>query len=301
MKSSVSRLLLGFAVAAVSLQLSGCADQPTQLHAAESLQYGNPMKKVALLGTGHVFLMGKSNDKKTFIGLQDSKTALESQVHGVKDELKQLGYKVTYAAPAGIGYGDWEADGAERWVDANGKDRQLTGDTPAYVYPSLAANAKYRSAVGREFIKIATLLGKDKIGEYAPEKADLKVIQQATGADTICFMTVYGYKYSSGQKTASTAENVGGAIFGLFSPITIQSNLPDDSVHTSLVCNEAKTGQVMWQSVAGLDSPPATGPAAGYYQAFLNTFPKKGAKITSKCTFADKSSSVYNCTENSSN
>ncbi len=301
MKTKPARLLLACAAAFVSLQLGGCANQPTQLHAAESLQYGNPMKKVAVLGTGHIFLMGMSDDKKTFIGLEDSKKAVEGQVRGVKDELKQLGYKVAYAEPVGIGYGDWQADGAERWVDANGKKRQVTGDAPAFVYPSVAANARYRNAVGQEFIKIAAMLGKGDIGKYAPQKADLKTIQQATGADTICFMTVYGYKYSSGQKEASTAENVGGAIFGLFSPITIQSNLPDDSVHTSLICSQAKTGQVMWQSIADLDSPPATGPAAGYYQSFLNTFPKKGAKITSKCTFSDKAASVYDCTEDSSN
>ncbi len=298
MKSSLACLPAVFFGAIAFMQLAGCAAAPVKLHADESLQYGNPMKDIAIVGGAQVFLPGMSSRTESVLSLEDSKQADENQVPGIKIALEQLGYKVVYAEPTGVGYDHWTSD-QERWVyaasagSASTRKYQIVGSSPAFEYPPMAANPEYRDAVRQEFSKMNAA---PSWSQYAPQEADLRIIQRATGGDTICFMLVAGSKSSSAEKSASTAENVGGFLFGLISPVTVSSNLPADSVHTALVCSQVSTGKVLWQSTDGLEIDPAAKPPADYYKGFLSNFPKAGAAMTKNCVFADKAASLYDCT-----
>ena len=202
----------------------------------------NPMKKVAVVGSARVEWprVGISA-----LGLRESKAALEGLLPKAGEVLSTKGYTVTFCEPAGVGYNNnsevlvYENYGEEG--NDTKKWKKPYGDpTPAYEYPAAQNNREFGDAIRHVFRGIESAISTNRLDLFTPNAKDLSVIGQATGADTICFVRVYGTRYSTRRKVGVFLMTTA------FSPYGVGS-APKDYTESFFICADAKTGAVLWQ------------------------------------------------------
>jgi len=235
------RRFIAFAVMCLILMTTACASRKL-VRTSDAFTRENPVKKIAVLGEGRVML---TEMKQTFLDMDESKTAVETLVLQACDAFTQKGYDVVLCEPAGIGY--FSPLFPENWVyDKNGENnskKQIQNREPAYVYQYEPNDNNMKAAVRNIFERVESEISKKQESSFSASREDVAAIQQATGADTICFNYICGGKQSTGAAAASAAVSAavglllnssGGAGHGA-------------SVGSYFFCVSAGTGETRWQ------------------------------------------------------
>jgi hypothetical protein len=274
--------------AAVALQLAACAS-PTLLRADPSLQTSNPMREIALIGHGHVVLPTISG-KPPSLSLTHSRAGIEAALPLLEQELEKRGYDVVFAQPAGIGYGfarqaentvyDYEAAKGEPdvWTIPQGE--------VAYEYAVTKENPELATAVRQAFTQMEAAIGSRGLAQFSLSKGDLDLLQQATGAGTICLVRTWGRQYTAARKVGTF----------LLSALVGPGTMLQDAVEIFMSCSDAASGKLLWQH--GAFAPrSARDLEVAQAQLLLKYFPAAGAPLQAGCTPSTKLRLFMECSE----
>jgi hypothetical protein len=115
----------------------------------------------------------------------------------------------------------------------------------------------------------------NRVGSFEPDKEDIEVIHQATGADTICLQRLYGKKYSTRRK-------IGKEFLQL---LTYRKVTVEDSVELLMIFIDAKTGEVLWQTGESSKEENPINPSEEFVEDVLRFFPARHETLAEKgCT-----------------
>jgi hypothetical protein len=269
---------LAVLVVPVVLLVSACANPTVRIRAADSMFNENPAKKIAVVSSARISWprMGRGNEAG--LGFAESKQVVERITPDLCKALNQKGYETVYCAPVGIGF--YNPALKENLVfekDGGGKEWNLKDNEPAYLYPAAQNDPKLNQALRNINEKMELDIGKRQWGAFVPEKDDLRVVAQATGADTVCITRVYGRKYSQGRKAGAMAMTVAAAMFGV-----INTNMPTETTEIALSCTSAASGEVIWQYAKQMSADPVEGGGATVIPAVLEHFPDRSKPLDAK-------------------
>lgn len=172
------------------------------------------------------------------------------------------------------------------------KTWEIRSMDPVYEYPIVSEMPELGKAARRIFENINSAMterevsvwtGKVKkksIDTFTPQKDDLKLIQETTGADTVCFVRISGTRYTETKKAVGA---VLAAFMNLYSAGTNRYRAVEDSLETYFICTGSESGEVLWQ------------------HASLQLFPDIDRPVDSKCkrsapnSFEDPNAIIYAC------
>jgi hypothetical protein len=226
----------------------------TSIRASDVLITTNPIKKIAIIGESKV-LRPRMGGKKAVLSLTASKLFVEDSIQKLKQAFEKKGYQVVFAEPAGIGYYWYGPDGY--WVyDFDAKEGELDkwrieGTSPVYEYATIKNDSSLRNAARTEFERLNRYIANKRFLLYDPQKQNLATIAEANGADTVCFVRMFGKRYSTGREVGDAALTVLAAMFG-----TVRSSNLKEYKEVLTICSAVDTGQVLWQYTHSTSQDP---------------------------------------------
>jgi hypothetical protein len=236
----LSTIILGFLVFNVY-----ASPVKTYIRASEDLITENPINKIVIVGAGKV-IRPRMGGKDAILSLSGSKLFVEDSVRKIKQAFETKGYQVVFAEPIGIGYYSYDRNGY--WIydyeaKAGESDKwRSNGMAPAYEYPSINGDNDVRMAARNEFERINRYLVHRRLVVYDPKKENLATIAESNQADTVCFVRMFGKRYSSAREAGDIALKALAALFG-----TVSTNTLKEYREAFTVCAAVNTGQVIWQ------------------------------------------------------
>ena len=220
--------------------------------------------------------------KQILVDLDESKNAVETLVVQACDAFTQKGYDVVLCEPAGIGY--YSPLFPENWVydtsDKSEPRRIIPDREPVYVYQYALNDTTMSAAVRNSFEHVEYVISQkeNRDAVFSLKKKDVAVIQQMTGADTICFNYVGGRIASTGAAVTSAALDF---TLGLLLRSSAASG-HNASVGSYFFCVSANTGETLWEhgKARGGLQPYSSDHTFSYKETFaeevLRSFPDIG-------------------------
>lgn len=298
--------------------VSGCASQEYRLlvRASPRLLASNPINKVAIFTEASVSRPQPGNAAEV-LSLPESMLLAEDATPKIAAVFRAKGYDVVYAKPAAVGYVIYGP--GEHWVydydPAQGKavSRLARRGEAVYEYAGLTDTPALQTAVKAEFAAIKYAAEFARIFSYQPASEHIADIAAATGADTVCFLRLWGRRESRDlvardQKTQSL----------VFVPTEARKLVPlNNSVFANIICGNATDHRVVWQRSATESADPLTGVilASGltaaadakntgnntpvnnqrFFAGLLALLPEKGGTLSEHCRFVDAIHSMISC------
>ena len=276
---SLYKAILVISIASLTPVL-GCGG--IRLRASDSMLQKNPIKKVAILSTGRIEWprAGVFGEKEGVLGLTENKEALAMLTPNMRDIVVSKGYEVVFSEPVGIGY--YNPSYKENWVmeeNGDGAERfkkwQVLDKSPAFEYPAVQ-NQDFRRAVRNVFEQIELAIYRRELYTFAPSKNDLEVIRQITGADTICFIRVFGRKYSRARKMVHAMGRMYSA----------------EIFDYKLLFVDATSGEVLWQHGSYF---PVRIAVELEEEVVFRWFPEINQPMGPRCKKKDPVGPIYEC------
>jgi hypothetical protein len=310
---SLKRCLSALSVILLGLFLSGCAIN-LPVTATPKLIKENPINKIALLGDASVVWPGSFSRS---LGLEASKETLGLGLPVIKEELKTLGYDVSYVQSVAVGFKNtfdkdqWVYPSAGEpkveldhqtpattpstnttTVDTNsfGDAYQIKDGKPAYVYPKFALGTALGDAARNVFESYDAAA--DKLSFTVPAE-NLALLRTETTADTLCLARIGGQRYTAGRKAGAIAMNALTIWFGV---VVLP---PSDSSFVKLVCFDMAQGAHLWSGVGALGDPEK--PVGDLLKHGLGTFPRKGETLSPQCKADPNNAAMITCTPRDAN
>jgi hypothetical protein len=279
-----------FILIASLMLVAGCAG--VQIRASDSMLQENSIKKIAVLSTARVewprydFIRGPTG-KEPVLGLTESKQALAILTPKLRDILVDKGYEVVFSEPMGIGYYSprYKENLVIETYGEKGKQfkkGQITDNSPAFEYPVVQNDQRFGRSVRNLFEHIELAGYRRDLETFTLPKNDLEVIREVTGADTVCLYRVYGQKFSTSRKVATTFLSLSGPV--------------KDIVVSFWFFVDASSGEVLWQHGRGFIGKDPTNPEEmGAAIDSLKYLPKISKTMDPRCKKKGPAGSIYEC------
>jgi hypothetical protein len=237
-KKNIENILLAAQIIILIYSFGGCSLSTVKLRASDKMLDDNSMDKIAVFGHGKINWprMGRGGSA---LVLPDCIQATENALVQTKKVLAKKGYEVVCADPVGVGFYSenmWLVEDLDDWKEE--KFTKIKDLRPIFVYPQFQHDQEFDKSVLNVIGQLNLAIKENRVGGFEPNKKDIEVIHQATGADTICLQRLYGIKYSTRRK-------IGKEFLQLF---TYRKITVEDSVELLMIFVDARTGEVLWQS-----------------------------------------------------
>jgi len=277
----------------VIFQLMGCA-VGHQIRAHKVLVEKNPIKKIALIGTGTVYWPGSGTP---YIGLNSSKAGIEKVLPVFKSHLESKGYEITFFEPVAAGFPlkshkehpvfeDYGKEGAATKVF------NLTGDDPAYVYD--VSNKKIQQSGIALAFEFDDALSDGRFKTYRPDQSRVRVILTETDSDTVCYIRAFGVRYSDGVANYYARAAVINALLNLSESVSFAA-IADSRSRGSLgfTCSD-KAGHILWQNFQAVGGSLIQA-ESNLIENMLRNFPHIGVSLTKTCVVNKGNNQHYTC------
>ena len=152
------------------------------------------------------------------------------------------------------------------------KFKKIKDIRPIFVYPQFQHDQDFDKSVLNVIGQLNLAIKENRVGSFLPDREDIEVIHQATGADTICLQRLYGKKYSTARKIVT-------AIQDLFTYFPVAD---EDYVELLLIFIDAKTGEVLWQSGESSKDENPINPSEEFVEDVLRLFPARNETLGQK-------------------
>lgn len=194
------------------LVLGAC--QTPKVRASDAMVSANPVQSIAMYGGAQVYWPptgGLGSQKEAFFGITESRDGLDHVMPMVRTALEEKGYEVLACEPVGAGFYapnmpsrlvldvDTDAETGAR-QDNSLSHSAINHREPLYLYPGLADEPDVQASLRRIFEDLEVTGASPEPAPYAPSPEDIRVVQQASGAGTICILRLAGNAYSSSRK-----------------------------------------------------------------------------------------------------
>lgn len=249
-----------------------------KIRASDTMSNNNSMNKIAVLAQGEVNWPRMGG--KSLLILPHCEKATEDFLLHTTGVLSKKGYEIVYAEPVGVGYYSkdcWFLTEDPELTDYEPDFKQIADSDPIFVYPQFQGNGEFERCVHRLIEQLTLAMKEQRQYTFTPAQNDIDVIQEFTGADTICLLDVHGTKYS-------TARKVGGAFAEVLHFLTDGDFRSDiggavgDHFSLLLVFIDAKTGEVLWQRWTGAGGDPLNSNEE-FFESALEFFPSRNEPI----------------------
>lgn len=272
---NIRNILLAAQCIILIFSVGGCSFATVKLRASDKMLNDNSMEKIAVFGHGKINWprMGRGG---SVLVLPDCIQANENVLVQTKKVLAKKGYEVICADPVGVGFYSqnmWLVEDLDDWKEE--KATKIKDLRPIFVYPQFQRDQDFDKSVLNVIGQLNLAIKENRVGGFEPDKEDIEVIHQATGADTICLQRLYGRKYS-------TARKVTAAIQNLFSYIDVSQK---DYLELLLIFIDARTGEVLWQAGESSKDENPINPSEEFVEDVLKLFPARNETLAEKgCT-----------------
>ena len=235
----------------------------------------NNIEKIAVIGESKIFYPRMRN-KTPVLDLADSKKALGIHLPRVEKIFVDKGYEVTYVKPAGVGYFYINGD---NWVtEDNGnseKKWQIKSGDPVYEYSEIKEDERFHYIVRKAFERAVVADERWLLDRFKPVKYeyDLSVLHEHTGADTVCFVRLFGNKYTAKRKLGDAGLMVLGALVGAYG-----GSISQDITGSHITCINALSGTVLWNKWISVIADPVE-TETEIIESLLKSFPKKSEPL----------------------
>jgi len=119
----------------------------------------------------------------------------------------------------------------------------------------------------------------------------LRLLGARTGADTLCFARVTGFRFTQARKAAAVAMNAATIWFGV---VVLP---PQDSAAVNLACYDAASGKLAWYSALGAYLGDPEKPNGEALKAGLKYFPVKGKPMIATCKRDETQPALFSCAD----
>ena len=282
------RLVLAVFLLIILPLTHGCASY-TSIRAAQSLKSQNTIKEIAIIGGASILY---KNGEWATVNLSASRTSIEHTLHRLQQEFEKKGYRVVYAEPVGVGY-RWPVFKQNWYSTYDNKgyietSTQIYSGEPAYEYPVVLANDKFRRAIHEEYERI----NKDFVnGGYLlkPSKTNFQDIHEVTGGDTVCLV------FSSGvQNIDNNATNITVAILSALGGVYTSNSQHRNKYNNFIYCSNLHDGGVVYSFSKNTHKLP-TVTDDNHFKDLLALFPSTGNPLNKDCKLINKVNNYYHC------
>ncbi|UCG21039.1 MAG: hypothetical protein JSU80_00080 [Deltaproteobacteria bacterium] len=255
--------------------VGGCSLATVQIKASDKMLNDNSMEKIAVFGHGKINWprMGRGG---SVLVLPDCIQATENVLAQTKKVLAKKGYEIVCADPVGVGFYSqnmWLVEDLDDWKEE--KFTKIKDIRPIFVYPQFQHDQEFDKSVLNVIGQLNLAIKENRVGSFEPDKGDIEVIHQATGADTICLQRLYGKKYSTRRK-------IGKEFLQL---LTYRKVTVEDSVELLMIFIDARTGEVLWQAGESSKEENPINPSEEFVEDVLRFFPARHETLAEKgCT-----------------
>jgi len=250
------------------LILSGCSAGGINIRATDNMLESNPVNKIALFGEGKVNWPLFGNKGGSII-VSTSKESLKNTLSMTKQVLNNKGYEVITSEPIGIGYnskGWWLVDDS---VEETEK-KLIEDSSPIFLYQEMEEEKDTTEAARNIVDEFERALMASQLDSFSPPQGDVEIIQKHTDADTICFVRVYGVKYTDKRRAGALGMTILAGMVGAYG--TQQDTT--DKIDIYYVFIDANTSDVIWQHGEFMPGDPII-PDEKLVAKVLNYFPEK--------------------------
>jgi hypothetical protein len=261
--------VLGITVVIIFLMSVGCAPK-VKIRAPEDYFTKNLSKKIAILSEGKVN-WPRTQEAGNVLVLPHCKESAEESLSATEEVLADKGYEVVYAEVVGVGF---YSKGFYFMEDTESNLSQITDSKPLFLYTQFRDDTEFNKSVMHVIGQLELALHGVGLHGFMPFKEDIEVIQQFTGADTICLHRVYGNKYSNRRKVGLAALQILAAVPAFLfpgAPVVADVPIPSDTVEEIYVFVDARTGEVLWQGEVSTEGNPLN--PKKYVESVLNYLP----------------------------
>lgn len=268
-KSIKKGTVLGISFIIFFLLSWGCAPT-TRIRAPENYFERNLSEKIAILSEGKVN-WPRTQEAGNVLVLPHCKEATEKSLSVTKEVLANKGYEVVYAEIVGVGF---NSQGWYYMEDTESNLSKITDSKPIFLSTQFRDDTEFNKSVMNVIGQLELAIYQNRLHDFKPPKEDIDVIQQFTGADTICLHRVYGIKYSNRRKVGMAALQVLSALpmflFPGAGPVA-DVPIPSDEVQELYIFVDARTGEVLWQGDVFTEGNPLN--PKKYVENVLNFLP----------------------------
>jgi hypothetical protein len=269
---NIKNILLATQIIILIYAVGGCSLATVKLRASDKMLNDNSMDKIAVFGHGKINWPRMSRGGSVLV-LPDCIQATENALVQTKQVLTKKGYEVVCADPVGVGFYSqnmWLVEELDDWKEE--KVTKIRDIRPIFVYPQFQHDQEFDKSVLNVIGQLNLAIKENRVGSFLPDREDIEVIHQATGADTICLQRLYGRKYSTARKIVT-------AIQDLF---TYFPYADEDYVELLLIFIDAKTGEVLWQSGESSKDENPINPSEEFVEDVLKLFPARNETLGQK-------------------
>ncbi len=260
--------------------LSGCAgtNKKTVIKPVE-----NNMKKIAVIGESKIYYPRRGGQSPV-LDLEASKKAMDIHFYDIEAILKQRGYEIQYCKPAGVGY--LYINDENLVVKDYGTDNstwKIKGGGPVFEYMDVKENKEFGRAVRRAFEHITAETNAKQYDSYLPlaYDFDLAALRDFTKADTVCFSSITGNRYTEGRKAGAALSQIGSIVLGPQIPIARFTGIEmfaRDMVGSNLACIDTSTGTLLWSAWQAIFDDPLN-EKVDIMKKLLASFPERGKPL----------------------
>jgi hypothetical protein len=272
---NIKNILLAAQIIILIYAVGGCSLATVKLRASDKMLNDNSMDKIAVFGHGKINWPRMSRGGSVLV-LPDCIQATENALVQTKQVLTKKGYEVVCADPVGVGFYSqnmWLVEELDDWKEE--KVTKIRDIRPIFVYPQFQHDQEFDKSVLNVIGQLNLAIKENRVGSFLPDREDIEVIHQATGADTICLQRLYGRKYSTARKIVT-------AIHDLFTYFPVAD---EDYVELLLIFIDAKTGEVLWQSGESSKDENPINPSEEFVEDVLKLFPARNETLGQRgCT-----------------
>jgi len=269
---NIKNILLATQIIILIYAVGGCSLATVKLRASDKMLNDNSMDKIAVFGHGKINWPRMSRGGSVLV-LPDCIQATENALVQTKQVLTKKGYEVVCADPVGVGFYSqnmWLVEELDDWKEE--KVTKIRDIRPIFVYPQFQHDQEFDKSVLNVIGQLNLAIKENRVGSFLPDREDIEVIHQATGADTICLQRLYGRKYSTARKIVT-------AIQDLFTYFPVAD---EDYVELLLIFIDAKTGEVLWQSGESSKDENPINPSEEFVEDVLKLFPARNETLGQK-------------------